>query len=277
MNDPFRLKLKFWGVRGSTPTPNPENLYYGGNTSCLEIRLPNEELIIVEGGSGMRGLGLSLIDEFGPKQLSLNIFLTHFHWDHIQGLPFFKPLYNPKNQFTFHSFPSEEQIRDTLEGQMTTPYFPIKFDLLGATRRFVQMGTKPVQYGDLSVSAFPLNHPQGACGYRIESDGAVIVFASDLEHGKPEFDRTLRQFAEGADILIYDAQYTPEEYRSRKDWGHSTYEEAAHVARDAHVERLILFHHDPEHEDVMLDQIVQDARRLFAETSAAQEGSVLTV
>ena len=277
MSDPFRLRLKFWGVRGSTPTPNPENLSYGGNTTCLEIRLPTNELIIIDGGSGIRGLGLSLMEEFGPKQLALNVFLTHFHWDHIQGLPFFKPLYNPKNQFTFHSFPSEAQIRETLEGQMTTPYFPISFELLGASRKFVQMGSQPVRYGDLSVTAFPLNHPQGACGYRVESAGAVIVFASDLEHGKPEFDRTLREYAEGADILIYDAQYTAEEYESRKGWGHSTYKVATQVANDAKVRQLILFHHDPEHDDSKLDEIVNQARTSFADTTAAREGEVISV
>jgi len=277
VKEPFRLQVKFWGVRGSTPTPNQANLGYGGNTACIEVRLPNNELIIVDGGLGVRNLGLSLLEEFPSQSMALKVFLTHFHWDHIQGLPFFPPLYNPANSISFHSFPSEDQIRETLTGQMTTPYFPVNFALLAAARDFVQISDEPIHCGELSVRAFALNHPQGACGYRIESRGAVVVVASDLEHGNPEYDEILRQNVEGADVLIYDAQFTPDEYPLRKGWGHSTYTEGARLADEANVKQLILFHHDPAHTDTMLDRIVTDARKEFANTCAAREGTSIYV
>jgi phosphoribosyl 1,2-cyclic phosphodiesterase len=272
VSEPFRLQVKFWGVRGSTPTPNHANLGYGGNTACIEIRLPNKELIVIDGGLGVRNLGLSLLQEFPSQTMALKVFLTHFHWDHIQGLPFFPPLYNPANSISFHSFPAKEIIRETLTGQMTTPYFPVNFALLAAAHDFVQITEEPIHYGNLSVQAFPLNHPQGACGYRIESEGAVVVVATDLEHGNPESDRILRRYAEGADVLIYDAQYTPEEYPLRKGWGHSTYVEGARVADDAGVKELVLFHHDPSHTDSFLDRMVEDAQKEFSKTCAAREG-----
>jgi phosphoribosyl 1,2-cyclic phosphodiesterase len=277
VSEPFRLQVKFWGVRGSTPTPNQANLGYGGNTACIEVRLPNNELIIVDGGLGVRNLGLSLVEEFPSQSMALKVFLTHFHWDHIQGLPFFPPLYNPANSISFHSFPEKEQIRETLTGQMTTPYFPVSFALLAAARDFVQIANEPIYYGDLCVRAFPLNHPQGACGYRIETEGAVVVVASDLEHGDPKFDKILRQNAAGADVLIYDAQFTPEEYPLRKGWGHSTYAEGARLAREAGVKELVLFHHDPAHTDAILDGIVDDARKQFQNTSAAREGASIYI
>jgi phosphoribosyl 1,2-cyclic phosphodiesterase len=277
VREPFRLQVKFWGVRGSTPTPNQANLGYGGNTACIEVRLPNNELIIVDGGLGVRNLGLSLLEEFPSQSMALKVFLTHFHWDHIQGLPFFPPLYNPANSISFHSFPEKEQIRETLTGQMTTPYFPVSFALLAAARDFVQIANEPIYYGALCVRAFPLNHPQGACGYRIESAGAVVVVASDLEHGDPKFDTILRQNAAGADILIYDAQFTPEEYALRKGWGHSTYAEGARLAREVGVKQLVLFHHDPAHTDSVLDGIVDDARGEFQNTCAAREGSSIYI
>ncbi|MGI8745770.1 MAG: MBL fold metallo-hydrolase [Bryobacteraceae bacterium] len=273
----FRLQLKFWGVRGSTPTPLTANLGYGGNTACLEIRLPNSEVYIFDGGSGARDLGLKLIDEFKNQKLALNFFLTHFHWDHIQGLPFFAPLYSPQNEVTFHSFRSEEQIRLTLEGQMSTPYFPVNFEFLAARRNFARIHGEAVRFGSLSVESFRLNHPQEAFGYRIESGGAVIVFASDLEHGDPKLDLTLRQYAEGADILVFDAQYTPDEYELRRGWGHSTWLEATRVARDSKVKQLVLFHHDPSHDDRTLDNIVGQARKFFENTNAAREGLCLSV
>ncbi len=271
MSGDFRLRLKFWGVRGSTPTPTPANLLYGGNTSCLEIR-SNDEFIVIDGGTGLRNLGLSLADEFPNRPIHINAFLTHFHWDHIQGLPFFAPLYNSANSVTFHSFPPEKQLCETLDGQMASPYFPVNFEFLPAKRKFVQIRNETVRYGDLSITSFPMNHPQGAYGYRVESNSAVIVFASDLEHGQPELDKVVRECSEGADILIYDAQYTPEEYVSRKHWGHSTSLEAARVARDAKVKQLILFHHDPAHDDCAMDSIVSDTRKLFENTCGAREG-----
>ncbi|MDQ6708374.1 MAG: MBL fold metallo-hydrolase, partial [Acidobacteriota bacterium] len=266
MGNGFRLRLKFWGVRGSTPTPHSANLGFGGNTACFEIRLPNNEILIFDGGTGLRNLGLSLVRESGKAKLNLNIFLTHFHWDHIQGIPFFVPLYSAENEITFHSFREAEDIRETLEGQMSNPYFPINFAFLAARRNFVRMSAESAKYGAATIRTFPVNHPQGACGYRIESEGAVIVYASDLEHGDPALDSVVREYARDADLLIYDAQYTPEEYESKRGWGHSTWLEATRVARDAGARQLVLFHHDPGRTDDNLADLVERARKCFPNT-----------
>ncbi|HEV8131467.1 MAG TPA: MBL fold metallo-hydrolase [Acidobacteriota bacterium] len=282
----FRLRLKFWGVRGSTPTPQIENLSYGGNTACLEVRLPTNEIFIFDGGTGVRNLGISLVEEFKERKLSATFLLTHYHWDHIQGIPFFAPLYAGANEFTFYSFrrarpgrkgdaePYYDTVREMLEGQMKNPYFPINFAFLPSKRDFREIHRDPIKFGNLNVHPFPLNHPQGALGYRIESEGAVIVYASDLEHGHRELDSTLREFAQNADILIYDSQYTPEEYEQRKGWGHSTWLEATKVANDSRVKQLILFHHDPSHTDQMFFEVVQQARMHFENTLGAKEGWV---
>lgn len=271
MSEPSRLQLTFWGVRGSIPTPAPENLGYGGNTTCLELRLPNDEVVVIDGGTGARQLGLSLLQRFSRNANDIHFLMTHFHWDHIQGIPFFAPLYSPANRVVFHSSRSPAEVLDILEGQMTHPYFPVKFELLAAKREFVQITQEPLTYGDLTVRAFPLNHPQGATGFRLESHGAVIVHACDHEHGNAKLDQTLREYSEGADVLIYDAQFTPDEYPSKAGWGHSTWLEGVKVARDAGVKQLILSHHDPSHSDDMLRGMLDEAKAEFENTALAQE------
>jgi len=272
MNDAFRMQLAFWGVRGSIPTPAPENLGYGGNTTCLELRLPNDEQVVIDGGTGARQLGLSLLKRFTREANDIHFLMTHFHWDHIQGIPFFAPLYSPRNRVVFHSSRPAAEVMDILEGQMTFPYFPVKFDLLAAKREFVELTKEPLRYGELTVHSFPLNHPQGATGFRLEAGGAVVVHACDHEHGDARLDRILRENAEGADVLVYDAQFTPEEYVSKAGWGHSTWREGANIARDAKVKQLILSHHDPSHGDEMLSKMLEEARMEFDNVALAQEG-----
>ena len=275
MSSPLRMELKFWGVRGSIPTPAPENLGFGGNTTCLELRLGNGEVIVIDGGTGARKLGLDLLERSEGKSLDLDILMTHFHWDHIQGIPFFAPLYNPANRITFRTTKSAEDVRNILEGQMTHPYFPVKFDLLAARRDFCPMefaNRELLRGGVLAAHAFPLNHPQGATGFRLESAGAVIVHACDHEHGDEHLDKVIRGYAEGADVLIYDAQFTPEEYPAKKGWGHSTWLEGVKVARDAGVKQLVLAHHDPSHTDEFMRGVLDEARREFENTVIAREG-----
>jgi phosphoribosyl 1,2-cyclic phosphodiesterase len=198
--------------------------------------------------------------------------MTHFHWDHIQGIPFFAPLYNPANILTFHSSHDAETLREILDGQMTHPYFPVPFEEVPAKREFVCVPGEGVHYGNMSIHPFPMNHPQGATGYRLESGGATIVHASDLEHGDKQMDAILRDYAQNADVLIYDAQYTPEEYELKRGWGHSTWVEAVKVARETNVNHLVLFHHDPMHNDGFLEGVVKEARNKFENTDAAREG-----
>jgi phosphoribosyl 1,2-cyclic phosphodiesterase len=271
----WRMKLRFWGVRGSTPTPVAQNLGYGGNTSCLEIRLPDEDLFIFDAGTGLRDLGLTLSGNPGDAAREIHLFLTHYHWDHIQGLPFFNPLYNPNCSITFYASCYACALKESLEGQMITPYFPITLDLAASKRSFNNLGGEPITLGDLTVEPFPLNHPQGAGGYRIESKGAVIVYATDREHGHVKLDAVMRDYAQDADVLIHDAQYTLEEYPRYKGYGHSTWEEAVNVAQQCNVKQLVLFHHDPNHDDETVATIETNARARFPNTVGAREGSVI--
>jgi phosphoribosyl 1,2-cyclic phosphodiesterase len=267
-----QMVVKFWGVRGSIPTPMPQNMGTGGNTCCLEVRLPDGNLLIVDGGTGIRPLGLALEQEAKGKPCNLHVFLTHFHWDHIQGLPFFQPLYAKDNAVTFYSMRPPEETCALLEDQMDVPYFPVEFRFLPAKRSFVNVTGKKFQFGEVEVSNFPLNHPQGCHGYAFIHRGRKLVFACDLEHGLPEFDRILLAAAQGADLLIFDAQFTPDEYPKRRGWGHSTWLQATDMAQQAGAKKLILFHHNPSYNDETLQQILLAAREHFPETYLAVEG-----
>ncbi|HZP22941.1 MAG TPA: MBL fold metallo-hydrolase [Terriglobales bacterium] len=269
-NEP-QIRLKFWGVRGSIPVAAYDFLGCGGNTTCVELRI-NDSVLIIDAGTGIRKLGMELQRELAGKKLSVDLLLTHFHWDHIQGLPFFTPLYSPESEVRFYSTRPASELRELLEGEMAHPYFPVSFELLPAKRGFIDVSKDPISLSGVRVRPFPMNHPQGATGYRIEVGSRVITHASDLEHGNPEFDKILREYAQGSDVLIYDAQFTPDEYPMRKGWGHSTWLEATRVAQECNVKRLMLFHHDPGHEDAMMIDIVAQARKCFEKTQAAQEG-----
>jgi phosphoribosyl 1,2-cyclic phosphodiesterase len=272
MESACRLRLKFWGVRGSIPTPQAEHFEFGGNTACLEIRAPGEEVLIFDAGTGIRELGLLLDRENTPPCNSLHLFLTHYHWDHIQGIPFFSPLYSARNRVVFYGHGQVGHPRNLLIGQMQAPYFPVDMDLAAAQKEFDLLERDSRRVGPVSIQPFPLNHPQGAIGYRVEHEGAVVVYATDLEHGHPRLDRVLRDYADGADVLIYDAQYSPEEYDSHRGWGHSTWLEATRVAADCRVGQLVLFHHDPSHDSRRLREMVAQAQRYFPATIAAREG-----
>jgi phosphoribosyl 1,2-cyclic phosphodiesterase len=268
-------RLRFWGVRGSTPTPTIENLTFGGNTSCVEVRTADNQVIILDGGSGIRNCGTSLLKEAAGQSIQASVFLTHFHWDHIQGIPFFAPIYGPNNRIAFHSAIQGRPLQETLEGQMAKPYFPVNFDQVAANRSFhlIERGGH-VQVGSANVIPFEMNHPQGASGYRIEVGNVVIVYATDYEHGSEVHDKILRKYAENADILICDAQYTPVEYEAHRGWGHSTWFNAVQVAKDTGAKRLFLFHHDPTHDDQAMMRIAEDARMHFDNAIAAWEGFV---
>ncbi len=271
------MRVKFWGVRGSTPTPQIDNLGYGGNTPCLEIRLPGGETFIFDAGTGARNLGTALMDERHGEDVRVSIFLTHFHWDHIQGIPFFAPLYQANNRLRFLSHYSTGPLKEILDGQMSKPYFPVNLESATRNREFIQLDGMEWSESGLRVQPFPLNHPQGAAGYRIEANGAALVYATDHEHGVISVDTGLRDIAQGADVLVYDSQYTPAEYEKHRGWGHSTWKEAVAVARDAGVKQLVLFHHDPCHNDQTMSGIADEARQAYEGTIVAREGLILSL
>jgi phosphoribosyl 1,2-cyclic phosphodiesterase len=273
------LRLKFWGVRGSTPTPERRNSRYGGNTPCLEVTLRNGTLLIFDCGSGMRGLGKSLLRCFGKRPIVGYVFLTHFHWDHIQGIPFFLPLYKEGNCFFFHSVSQKgRELKNAIEGQMATPYFPVDMSIMGAVRHFYDIGTEPINIGGAIIRSLPMNHPQGNIAYRIEADGGILTYATDTEPGSPVHDRNVRTLARDADVFIYDSQYTPAQLRGEKrGWGHSTWAEGVKIAREVGARQFVLFHHEPDHDDTMIDALLARARGKFPHTLAAAEGMVLEI
>lgn len=268
------MKVKFWGVRGSTPTPEHRNSRYGGNTSCLEVKLESGTLLILDCGTGLRGLGHSLLREFGQNPIHGYVFLTHLHWDHIQGIPFFAPLYREGNIFLFHAVNRpENELKQIIEGQMVSPFFPVNMTMLASRISLYDLDYSPVSIEGAVVHSAPLHHPQGCTAYRIDADRTSVLFATDTEPGSSAEDRALCELANGVDLLIYDAQYTPEQVRGeKKGWGHSSWLEGTRIASECGVRRLILFHHDPEHDDHFLDGLVARARQNFPEVEAAAEG-----
>ncbi len=269
------LAVRFWGVRGSVPAPGPATAKYGGNTSCVEVEA-GAERIVFDMGTGFRCLGNAL----AGKPVNATIFLSHYHWDHIQGLPFFGPAFDPRSRLTVYGANRQGQgVGEILHGQMLAPYFPVGMDALRAKLDYRAIASgEQVSVGEVRVSARELSHPNGVLGYRVELGGKSIVYATDTEHG-PESDAALCELAEGADCLIYDTMYTTAEYQagvpSKKGWGHSTWEAGVAIVRQVGVRKLVLFHHEPRRSDEELEAMLADARRTWPDTVAAREGETL--
>lgn len=272
-----RFEIEFWGVRGSIATPGPTTAIVGGNTSSVEVRCGATRLIL-DAGTGIRRLGERLLRE---QVSDVTLLLSHQHWDHIQGLPFFVPLYLPTTRLAVFGAATEgKHLADVLAQQMSAPVFPVRWDEL-ASRLEVQhvRAGQRFEVGAATVTVAKLNHPGGVLAYRIDYGGRSVVYATDTEHYDC-VDPTLRRLAEGADVLIYDAMYTPEEYRgeagaSKVGWGHSTYEAGAKVAEAAQVGTLLLFHHEPTRTDGAVDELERLARARFPRALAAREGLCL--
>jgi phosphoribosyl 1,2-cyclic phosphodiesterase len=274
------VQVTFWGTRGSIASPGPATVRYGGNTSCVEVRADNGTLIICDSGTGIRELGVHLLDQ--QEDVHGHVLISHTHWDHIQGWPFFMPAFVKGNDFTLHALAGLNRNLDhVLSNQMEYTYFPVRLDEMGA-----QIGFDEVHEGELTIdgvriTAHFLNHTSICLGYRIEADGKSVVYASDTEpHGltiaspgdheprvgsAPRFvheeDRHLAEFVDQADLLILDAQYTDDEYAGKVGWGHSTTSYATDIAVLGKVRRLALYHHDPIRTDAGVDAIVEAACR----------------
>jgi phosphoribosyl 1,2-cyclic phosphodiesterase/GAF domain-containing protein len=277
------MRLRFWGTRGSIAKPGPSTVRYGGNTSCVEVRSAGGTLVVLDCGTGAHGLGQALAtDRTGPQHG--HILITHTHWDHIQGFPFFAPLFIPDDEWDVYAPRGlRESLRDTLAGQMQYRYFPVGLEQFSAAVRYHDLVEGGFTIGDIRVTARYLNHPALTLGYRLEADGVVVVYATDHEphsralgqgdvRGLGGEDRGHVEFLSDADLVIHDTQYTAAEYPERIGWGHGTVESVVAVARAAGTRRVALFHHDPLRDDEALDGVVATARAL-----AGAEGAALDV
>lgn len=277
--------LRFWGVRGSIPTPGRATVRYGGNTACVEVRVGGE-MLALDAGTGIRLLGQALTAEFQRRPLSLTLLLTHTHWDHIQGLPFFAPLYQPRNRIHILGCEGARQGLATILGnQMENPYFPVGLDELPSNVRIEELRELSFQVGAVRVEACYANHPGVCVGYRLFAGDRSLAFFPDNEPraagragSRGGADRKLTEFLRGVDVLIMDAQYDCHEYRRHRGWGHGCVDDVVALALAAGAKRLFLFHHDPNHDDAKLAELTRHARRLVAarggtlRVEAAREG-----
>jgi phosphoribosyl 1,2-cyclic phosphodiesterase len=269
--------LTFQGVRGSVCAPGPSTFRYGGETSCVTVRLGPTRWLILDCGTGLRGLRSDLPEPDPHTGLDFRVLLSHYHWDHIQGLPFFDPIYDSRCRFTFYGYPwGGRGLRSLIEDAIRPPWFPVSMDRTASRKSYVELDGAPIVLGNLTIRTVRMRHPQGVTAYRLEHDGGSVTFATDLQLGESESDEALISLCKSTDTLICDAQHTLEEHDRRPAHGHSTWEQACRLAQKAEVRRLVLFHHDPDRTDDDLDRIVARARLLFPEVDAARERCSLT-
>jgi phosphoribosyl 1,2-cyclic phosphodiesterase len=298
------MKIRFWGVRGSYPVPGPDTNRYGGNTSCVAVQPDGGPLIVIDAGTGLRRLGKELMQrEFGQGEGTAHLLVSHTHWDHIQGLPFFAPVYQKGNKLLVYARQRDDtHLRAVFASQTDSPYFPVPFDRVQAEMAFRELVEGAhFEIGPVRVSCTRLNHPWIAIAYRLECDGRSIAYVTDTAPFKdilieqefirqpprpgdpltPEDAAKLKamrdgvvRLCEGADLVIYDTQFTPEEYRVRPHWGHSCPEDAIEIARAAGAKGVVLFHHAPERTDAQIDELLEQHRLVTPDLSlyAAAEG-----
>jgi phosphoribosyl 1,2-cyclic phosphodiesterase len=289
------LQVHFWGTRGSIPTPGRDTVRYGGNTPCIELRTHDDWLIVLDAGTGIRALGRSLVERADGAVIRGDIYLTHAHWDHIQGLPFFAPIFQPGNHFTiWGSKALEMSVGRVVRDQMSPVVFPVAFEDLGATIDFRELAEERLGGGGYEVSVMQVRHPGGALAYRFAASSGIhdsglagpsapppprgLVYISDNElnpaaeyDSPPSWRADLVRFAERARVLVHDTMYTTDEYARHRGWGHSTYEDAVDLALEAGVQTLVLFHHNPERTDDEIDREAERCRALVRARGATLE------
>ena len=281
------MRVTFWGTRGSIPVPGKDTTVYGGNTTCVEITTGSGRRIVVDAGTGIRALGSRLVGH--EHGLDLHLLITHIHWDHVIGFPFFDPIYDPNTKIAIDGYPScRKGLQHVFDNKMGDGFFPIAFHDLKAQISFLDtLSRGPLEIDGVSVDTIVLQHPQGGFGFRFREGGKTMVFLTDneLDASMPrgtDFEHYVR-FCEGADVLIHDAQYLPEEMSRHRGWGHSDNETALSLALEAGVRRLMLFHHDPSRKDAEMRSIEERSREAaesrsdYLEVDVAREGQTLTL
>ncbi|MCB1201309.1 MAG: MBL fold metallo-hydrolase [Leptospiraceae bacterium] len=277
------IKIKFYGTRGSIPISGSQFNEYGGNTTCVLVEA-DDQICIIDAGTGIRNLGNDLLQrEFAGQGGFARIFFTHTHWDHIQGFPFFIPLYIPGNHFEIYGQTKTVQekvwdIETSLIGQTNYMYFPINLKDMASKKTFKDISPgQTLQFGELKISTIALTHPNVTLGFRFDCGKNSFVFCTDVEHND-QLIRDLAEFSRNADVLAYDCQYTPEEYENGKQgWGHSTFEKAIEICKLGSVKKLSMIHHDPAHDDKAIRNIESRARTLFPAATAVKEGDTITL
>lgn len=267
------FSVRFWGVRGSIACCGPRTARYGGNTSSLEVRC-GERMLLFDAGTGIRYLGRALDD----VRMDADVYFTHTHFDHVCGLPFFRPLFQAQNRFRLWAghLSGAMTLKRVLAEFMMSPLFPVPPEVFRSTLEYRDFNAgETLTSGDVKIRTARLNHPDGATGYRIEYDGRSICYVTDTEHVPGSPDRNVLSLIAGADLVVYDSMYTDDEYRRYVGWGHSTWQEGVRLCQQAGVKRLAVFHHDPEHDDDMLDGIAREVEKLMPGSVVAHEGLVL--
>lgn len=262
-----------WGARGSIPVSGDEYIKYGGDTTCLEIRTKDDEIIIIDAGSGIRRLGNRLVSE---KRFQYTMLFTHAHWDHIMGFPFFSPIYSKKTRITMFGCPcAQASVKDMISKIMAPPNFPVNFENIRADITYHEACEVLFTLNSLTVTPIPLSHPNQGVGYKFVEDGKSFIFLTDNEltfqhPGGADFE-DYRDFSADADLLIHDAEYTEEEYKKTRTWGHSVYKDALKLALDARVQKFGLFHHNQERSDEGIDEMLADCRKTVTSNNTSLE------
>jgi phosphoribosyl 1,2-cyclic phosphodiesterase len=276
------MQVRFWGVRGTIPTPGPDTVRLGGNTSCLDVLTSDQQLIVLDAGSGIRRLGIALSEEY-PHRIVGTILISHTHWDHIQGFPFFAPLVGPQSKQNRFVVVGQrrvgQQLETVLAGQIIEPYLPFAFKELAADIHVkeVRGGEEIVVGDDTIVRVEELRHPGGCLGFRIENNGVALAYCTDSSHEDDYLTENVLKLARNADLLIHDAQYSLEQRKLYPDYGHSSWLEAAQVAIAANAKYLALFHFDPNASDDYMEAILARTREVFPNTMLSREGLVLNL